>query len=108
MKMLLDESVPWKLRELLVGHDVWTVNYLGWESKSNGELLKLARNEFDVLITVDQKIPYQQNITERDVAVVVLAAKTNGINDLRPLIPELLNHLNVLKRGEIVRIEARP
>ena len=43
MKMLLDESVPWKLRELLVGHDVWTVNYLGWDSKSNGELLKLAR-----------------------------------------------------------------
>lgn len=108
MKVLLDESVPWKLRELLVGHEVWTVKYLGWDSKSNGELLKLARNGFDVLITVDRKIPYQQNITGRDVAVVILAAKTNGINDLRPLIPELLKRLNGLKRGEIVRIEARP
>ena len=108
MKVLLDESVPWKLRELLVGHEVWTVKYLGWDSKSNGELLKLARNGFDVLITVDRKIPYQQNITGRDVAVVILAAKTNGINDLRPLIPELLKRLNGLKRGEIVLIEARP
>lgn len=108
MKVLLDESVPWKLRELLVGHEVWTVKYLGWDSKSNGELLQLAQNEFDVLITVDRKIPYQQNITVRDVAVVVLVAKTNGINDLRPLIPELLKRLNVLKRGEIARIAARP
>ena len=108
MKVLLDESVPWKLRELLVGHEVWTVKYLGWDSKSNGELLKLARKGFDVLITVDRKIPYQQNITGRDVAVVILAAKTNGINDLRPLIPELLKRLNGLKRGEIVRLEARP
>ena len=108
MKVLLDESVPWKLRELLVGHEVWTVKYLGWDSKSNGELLKLARKGFDVLITVDRKIPYHQNITGRDVAVAILAAKTNGINDLRPLVPELLKRLNGLKRGEIVRIEARP
>ena len=67
---------------------------------------RLARDEYDVLITVDQSIPYQQNITERDVAVVVLEAGTNDIEDLRPLVPELLNRIPHLKRGEVVRIEA--
>lgn len=109
MRLLLDESVTWDLRPLLMGdHEVTTARYLGWDGKRNGELLTLARNEFDVIITTDQNIPYQQHITEADVAVVVLAAKTNGINDLRPLLSDLLKSLDVLKRGEIVRIEAQP
>jgi len=62
--------------------------------------------EFDVLITVDQSIPYQQNITERDVAVVVLEAGTNAIEDLIPLVPTLLNRIPFLERGEVARIEA--
>ncbi len=107
MQILFDESVTWALRPILLGeHEVATAKYLGWDSKSNGELMKLARDKFDVLITADQSIPYQQNITEADVAVVVLVARTNGINDLKPLVPELLNRLNDLKRGEIIRIEA--
>ena len=107
MRLLLDESVTWALRPLLMGeHEVVTVRYVGWSGKRNGELLTLAQNEFDVIITADQSIPYQQRITEADVAVVVLVARTNGINDLKPLVPELLKRLDVLKRGEIVRIEA--
>lgn len=107
MQILFDESVTWALRPILLGeHEVATAKYLGWDSKSNGELMTLARDKFDVLITADQSIPYQQNITEADVAVVVLVARTNDINDLKPLVPELLNRLNDLKRGEIVRIEA--
>ena len=106
MRLLLDESVPWAFRHYLVGHEARTTGYVGWDGKSNGELVALARDEFDVLITVDQSIPYQQNITERDVAVVVLEAGTNDIEDLRPLVPELLDCLHFLKRGEVVRIEA--
>ncbi len=107
MQILFDESVTWALRPILLGeHEVATAKYLGWDSKSNGELMTLARDKFDVLITADQSIPYQQNITEVDVAVVVLVARTNDINDLKPLVPELLNRLNDLKRGEIIRIEA--
>ncbi len=107
MQILFDESVTWALRPILLGeHEVATAKYLGWDSKSNGELMTLARDKFDVLITADQSIPYQQNITEADVAVVVLVARTNDINDLKPLVPELLNRLNDLKRGEIIRIEA--
>lgn len=106
MKLLLDESVPWGFRHYMTGHDARTARYMRWDGKDNGELLALARDEFDVLITVDEDMPYQQNITERDVAVVILIAGTNDVNDLRPLVPELLNRIPLLKRGEVVRIEA--
>ena len=107
MRLLLDENITWRFRDTLIEHhDVWTTGYLDWNSIRNGQLLALARDKFDVLITADQSIPYQQNITEADVAVVVLVARTNDINDLKPLVPELLNRLNDLKRGEIVRITA--
>ena len=72
-----------------------------WSGKSNGELLRLARDQFDAFITADQSIPSQQNITERDVAVVVLAARSNGIDDLTPLV-----RLPLTKRGEVIHIEA--
>ena len=106
MRLLFDEGTPWPLRHYLPGHEVWTTQYRGWDGKSNGELIALARDEFDVLITVDQSIPYHQNIDEGDVAVVVLAAKTNDVDDLRPMVPELLDRLRTLKRGEVLRIEA--
>jgi hypothetical protein len=106
MRLLFDEGTPWPLRHYLPGHEVFTTKYMGWDGKTNGELLALARDGFDVLITVDQSMPYQQNIDEGDVAVVVLAARTNDVDDLRPLVPELLHQLHFLKRGEVVRIEA--
>ncbi len=105
MRVLLDESIPWALRHYLPGRDVRTVKYMGWDGKSNGELLDIAENEFDVFITVDQGIQYQQNISERDIAIIVLAAITNGIDDLRKLVPELLNHLDFPKRGQVVRLK---
>ena len=94
MKLLLDESVTWGLRRYLPGHEVRTTQYMGWDSKGNGELLTLARDEFDALITVDQRIPAEQHITNADVAVIVLHGRTNGINDLRALVPELLERLH--------------
>jgi predicted nuclease of predicted toxin-antitoxin system len=107
MRLLLDESVTWNLRPLLMGeHEVWTAQYLGWGGRRNGEILALARSDFDVLITADQGIPDEQNITEMDVAVIVLAAKTNAIGDLRPLIPQVLEALHDVKRGEVIHIEA--
>lgn len=105
MRLLLDESMDVRLRHMFVGHEVRTVRYMGWDSKSNGELLALARDEFDVFITVDQKIPDQQNITGSDVAIIVLAARTNAMVNLLPLIPQVLDALQDLKRGEVIRIE---
>ena len=80
---------------------------MGWSGKDNGELLALARDEFDALITVDRSLPYQQHITDADVAVIVLSAMSNDTDDLQPLVPKLVNSLRDLKRGDVVHIEAR-
>ncbi len=77
-----------------------------WNGKGNGELLALARDRFDVLVTTDQKLPYQQNLSETDVAVVILVARTNGFDDLRLLIPDLISHLHSVKRGQVTYVQA--
>ncbi len=104
MRVLLDEDMPHAFRYYLPGHDVSTVRYMGWGSKQNGELLALARNEFDILITLDQKIPYQQNLTDSDVGIVVLIAGTDNVDVLRTLVPQILEAMLNVKRGEVVRI----
>ncbi len=90
MKLLLDESVPMQLRSLFVGHEVSTVRTMGWSGKSNGELLKFARQEFDAFITLDQNLEHQQNITNRDIPIIVLNAKRSRKDYLEPLIPRCL------------------
>ena len=67
----------------------------------------LARDEFDALVTADQAIPDQRSLTGGDVAVIVLAARSNGMEDLQPLVPRVLEALRDLERGRVVRIEAR-
>ena len=106
MKLLLDESVPWPLRGHFPGHEVFTTAYMGWKGKGNGELLALARDEFDVLITLDRNIPYQQRITEADVAVVVMIGKSNTVEDLMPLAARTMVALTTIRRGEIVSVSA--
>lgn len=106
MRLLLDESVPRPLRNLFVGHDVRTVSDMGWSSKSNGELLTFARDEFDAFITLDQNLEYQQNITERDIPIIVLIARRSRIDYLEPLVPQVLESLQTLKRGQVIRIVA--
>lgn len=80
MLVLLDENLPHGLRLLIFGHDVRTVDYQGWKSLSNGELLKAAEDTgFDVLVTADQGISYQQNLTRRKIAIVVLSTPEREI-----------------------------
>lgn len=101
MKLLVDESLPRGLKRELSGHDVATVAEMGWAGRSNGELLELAKDDFDVFLTADQGLVYQQNLSGAKIAVVVLAAKTNRLEDLRPLVPSLLALLPTIKKGEI-------
>ena len=84
MRLLLDEGVPRRLGHELVGHEVATVQQRGWGGISNGELLALAAPEFDVFVTVDQGIPFQQNLASLDIAIVSMVARSNDIADLRP------------------------
>lgn len=77
MRILLDESVHRGVKGLLIGHDVKMVREQGWSSIQNGELLRLASLEFDVLVTADKGIPHQQNLAKFDIGVVVIAATSN-------------------------------
>ena len=106
MRLLPDEQVPRRLKKSFAGHNVQTVRDMGWNGKSNGELLELARDEFDAFITLDRKLEYQQNITEKDILIIVLITRRNSIEYIEPLVPEVLEALNNPKRGEVVHIEA--
>jgi hypothetical protein len=93
---LLDESLPHDLAPLIVGHDLSTVRDEGWSSVKNGMLLALAAAKFDAFITADRNIEFQQNLAKLPIAIVVLVARMNRMQDIAPLLPELerlLNHL---------------
>lgn len=104
MRVLLDECVPRRLRRELAQHEVWTVPEMGWAAKKNGELLRLAEDKFDVLVTTDQRLSYQQTVAGFGIGVVVLVTRRNKIEFLRPLVPELQNALNGVQPGEVIRV----
>ena len=101
MRVVLDECLPKRLACELPGHEARTVQQMGWSGISNGRLLSLIRGQFDAFNTVDSNLAYQQNVSTLPVAVVVLRAPSNKIEDLRPLLPRLLATLAVLKPREL-------
>ncbi len=102
MRVLLDECVPRKLRGELPGHDVKTVAEMRWAGTKNGALLRRAALEFEVLLTVDQGIPAQQNLADLALALVIIKAPSNDINDLRPKMPEVRRVLTTIQPGQVV------
>jgi predicted nuclease of predicted toxin-antitoxin system len=105
VKLLLDENLPHQLRHEVPGHDCYTVAYMGWAGVENGALLALAASSnFDAVLTKDTKLRYQQNPTNLPVAVVVLRAASNDIEDLRPLIPALLRALTTLPPKAVTHV----
>jgi predicted nuclease of predicted toxin-antitoxin system len=104
MRLLLDESVPAKLRRALAGHGVRTAVEMEWSGVKNGEMLALAAADFDAFVTVDKNLPYQQNIKGLPIAVVVLDAASNDLHILLPLIPELERRLAMLVPRACLRI----
>ena len=101
MKLLLDECIDWRLSKDLAGHEVKTVPQMGWAGIKNGELLTLAEKEFDVFITVDRNLSFQQNLPKFNIAVLVLHATSNRLADLRPLATKLLATLPILTKGKV-------
>ena len=102
MKLLLDECVPKRLKNDFRDHDVRTVDETGLKGVVNGELLRAAvALEFDVLITVDQHIQFQQNISQLNLAVFVLIAMPCRYPQLKSLIPKVLENLKTIKPGTI-------
>jgi hypothetical protein len=89
VRILLDECVDRRLARDLGGHSVSTVPQMGWAGIKNGDLLVLAEKEFDAFVTVDRKISIQQDLTKFKIAVLLIRARTNRLQDIRPLVPEL-------------------
>jgi len=104
MRLLLDESVPARLRRSLPSHSVKTVVEMGWGGVKNGALLALAAKEFDVFLTVDKNLPYQQNLVNLPVAVIVLEAYSNELAALLPLVHNLEQALGSLQPCTFVRV----
>ena len=106
VRILLDECLPKRLKSDLVGHDTRTVPDMGWASRRNGELLALASNQFDVFLTVDRNLSFQQNIGRFEIAVVVMVAKSNKRTDLQPLIKDVLAALPTVRPGHVTKVGA--
>lgn len=105
MRLLLDECVPRPLLPDLIGHDAHHVVDMGWSSKRNGELLKLMLAEgFQGFLTVDQNLPFQQNLRTSGIGVVVVMARTNRMKELRRLVPQILAALGAVKPGEVIAV----
>ncbi len=103
MKILLDESLPRKLKnDFESEHSVWTLKEMSWLGKKNGELLRLmAENNFDLFITVDKNLQYQQNIKSIPLTIVVLRANDNRRETLKSLIPKIFS---LISQGNIKKI----
>ena len=106
MRVLIDECLPAGLKDSLValGYEAETVRRAGYGTKKNGELLTLMDGRWDVLLTNDRNIQYQQNMTGLNVSILILCAKSNRIKDLLPLMPACADALLSISPGRIVEV----
>jgi predicted nuclease of predicted toxin-antitoxin system len=106
VKILLDECVPARFGRLLTEHSVITVPRRGWAGIKNGDLLTLAEKEFDAFITVDRNLSTEQDLTKFKIAVLLIRARTNRLEDIRPLVSELLQKLPKAKASMLTVVES--
>jgi predicted nuclease of predicted toxin-antitoxin system len=103
MKILLDECVPWPMHRLLTGHVCMTAQQRGWGGIKNGDLLRLAESEFEIFITADQNIRYQQNIAGRSIPILELS--TNKLRRLTAAAASIQSAIATMKPGEFRHLE---
>jgi predicted nuclease of predicted toxin-antitoxin system len=106
MRLLIDECLPRKVKPLFAagGHEVETVRDAGFSGKENGALIAMADGVFDVLVTIDKNIRYQQDITRRRLAVLIIRTASNDLDDIRPHVPEALVALQSIRPGQVVEV----
>ena len=107
MRILIDECLDWRLCRALSEHDCASVQQLSWGGLSNGLLLQKAQEEFDVLLTGDTNLSFQQNVTSFNIAVIVLEAGSTRLADTIRLIPNVLKLLSTLQPGNVVRVSPK-
>jgi predicted nuclease of predicted toxin-antitoxin system len=102
MKILLDECLPRRLKDRFAAHDCQTVPEASLAGKKNGELLAIAeRQGFEIFVTMDKGLEYEQNLTGRQIAVIILRTKSNRLVDLAPLVDECLSLMRSISPGHI-------
>jgi hypothetical protein len=105
MKILLDDCPPLDFRHSFPGHDAHSAEWAGLKGKKNGELSRDAELAgYEVLLTVDQGIPHQQNLAGRKLSIIPIRSRTNQLEDLVPLVEAILNALETMAPGQIVPI----
>ena len=104
VKILLDECLPRRLATLFPGHEATTVQKMGWSGLSNGELINIMDDQFDVFLTIDGSLTFQQNLIEMSFRLIILSAPTNQIEDLGPLVPEILMAIDSLGPGQAITL----
>jgi predicted nuclease of predicted toxin-antitoxin system len=106
MRLLIDECLPRKVKLLFVngGHHCETAREAGFGGKENGELLAAAENNFDVLVTADRNIRYQQNVAGRKIAILIIRSTSNDLDDIRQHVPDALSALRTIKPGQFVEV----
>lgn len=103
MKILLDESIPQKMRLLIEGHEVITASFQGWSGLKNGDLLNAAEaNSFDLFITADQELKYQQNLSNRKIAIIVLS--TNNWTMIKEHYSEVRTAVDAARPGAYIEV----
>lgn len=107
MRVLLDEHLPRLLAEDIVGHEVRTVHKQGWKGLTNGELLRRAAEEgFQIFVSADSNLEFQQNLALSPLGFVILRARSNDLDDLLPLVPEVLKAIDSVQAGQIIYVAA--
>jgi predicted nuclease of predicted toxin-antitoxin system len=105
MRILLDEDLPRRLGSLLQGHESVTVQRAGWSGIKNGKLLALAGTKFDVFLSMDGGLKFQQNLSTLPVAILIVEAVSNRIEHLEPLVPEILEELKHMQPKTLRRLK---
>lgn len=102
--MLLDECLPKKLKADFRNCEIMTVSEMGWAGKRNGELLRLAEEKFDVFLTVDQNLRYQQNLKVFKMAIILISVQSNRYQIIKPLIPKIRKTVHSVQPGQLICI----
>lgn len=106
MRILIDECLDWRLCRALIGHHCSSVRAAGWAGLTNGRLLETAQHQFDVFLTGDRNLSFQQNLHTFEIGVVVLESGSTRLSDTMQLIPDVLRVLETIQPGDVVRVSS--
>ena len=106
MRVLLDEQLPGHLTGEISGHAVSTVQQCGWAGLKNDEILRVSADAgFEVFFAADRNLQFQQNLSQSRLGIILIVAPSNALEDLRPLLLDLLAAIRRIRAGQLQRVE---